>query len=86
MGKHEATFYVQIEPSISGGNAPYVRSLTARTLTQKRPKNPIGGSVIIGLTVRLPDEAFLPLRPEAVIDIPLDLTLGVPVEVEAVAP
>ena len=38
---------------------------------------------MVRLTVRIPDVAFMPLRPEAVVEIPADLVVIEPLYVEA---
>ncbi len=87
----DATFYAQVEPEWSR----YVSSMTGErrlegakvvTITQKRPQKPRGGTVLVKLTVRVPAGAFLPLRPEAVVVIPDDMTVTTPVEVIAEDP
>lgn len=89
-GTHDATFYVQLEPDIVANSyaAPWVKAIKAVGLTLKRPGRPRGrvGTVTVKLTVRVPDAAFLPLAPEAVIVVPVDMTELNPVEVEASAP
>lgn len=88
---HDATFYVQLEPEWSGRRDPStgerkLRGVKATRITQGRPERPMPGTVVIKLTTRIPDAAFLPLRPEAVIEIPTDLTVANPVEVTATDP
>ncbi|WP_346007421.1 hypothetical protein [Janibacter terrae] len=84
---HDATFYVQIEPEFRtpyGGVDPQVRSIKAVRITQQKPESPKPGTVTTKLTVRVPDAAFLPLRPEAVIVVPDDMVAANdPIEVEA---
>jgi hypothetical protein len=41
---------------------------------------------MVKLTVRLPKQAFLPLRPEAVIIIPAERIIATPIEVTAEDP
>lgn len=85
----QATFYVQLEPEygwgIAGREAPIVGA-KAVGITQKKPTKPKPGSVIVKLTVALPEAAFRPLQPEAVINIPDNLTQAAPVEVTAEDP
>ncbi len=54
--------------------------------TVKRPDRPRPGTVVVKITLRIPAAAFDPLRPEAVVIIPTDLTDPHPVEVEAQDP
>lgn len=86
----DATFYVQLEPewsqftSHATGEKDVVDAKMARaTITRVTPK---AGTITVKLTVRLPKAAFLPLRPEAVIEIPADLLHATPVEVIAQDP
>lgn len=88
----DAQFYVQIEPVWSH----YVNSSTgerslqgikAVAITQKKPDRPRPGTVTANLTVRVPEAAFLPLRPQAIIVIPEDMVAAnLPIEVEALPP
>ena len=81
---HDATFYVQVEPTFwRWASDPQVASISAVRMTQKRPRVQRPGTAMVKLTVRIPDAAFLPLRPEAVIEIPMDLVTIEPLHVEA---
>lgn len=86
----DATFYVQVEPDYVLGYRPSdtapIRGARAVGLTQKRPQRQKPGSVLIKLTVRMPDAAFRALHPEAVITIPDSLIQGEPIEVQAEDP
>ena len=85
MSSHEATAYLQLEPDFYiayGGAEPTVRSIKAVALTQKRPQRQKSGTVLVKLTIRVPDAAFLPLRPEAVVVVPESMTIIEPVEAE----
>ncbi len=88
--KHvDATFYAQVEPEWSTSTYAGERQLVGAkvvTITQKRPTRPRGGTVLTKLTVRVPASAFLPLRPEAIVVIPDDMTVTTPVEVIAEDP
>ena len=83
MTSHDATFYVQVQPEFSryhpAGKPPSVTGLKPVTMTQKAPSRPKGGTVLIKLILRIPDSAFHPLRPEAVIVIPEDMVQASPV-------
>jgi hypothetical protein len=72
--------YLQVEPS---GRYKAGRVVAA---TQKRPAAPRGGTVVVKITVRIPDAAFAPLQPEAVVLVPTNLTDPHPVVVEATDP
>lgn len=92
MSNHvDATFYAQVEPEWSR----YASHLTGEkevtgakvvSITQGRPQKQRPGTVLTKLTLRVPKAAFLPLRPEAIVVIPEDMTVAAPIEVEAVDP
>lgn len=89
--KHvDATFYVQLEPQYGYGYRPSdtapIHGAHAVGMTQKKPAKQKPNSVLIKLTVRLPETAFRALTPEAVITIPDALTQALPIEVEAEDP
>jgi hypothetical protein len=84
----DATFYAQVEGKVtqrwSGSEwIELVESAKVVAITQNRPGRPKGGTVLVKLTVRIPEAAFLPLRPEAIVVIPEDMTAPYPIEVEA---
>jgi hypothetical protein len=87
MSSHDATFYVQLQPSFYriGENAQ-VREIRAIAITQKQPSPQRAGTVLVKLIVRVPDGAFLPLRPEAVVVVPEEMTVTAPIEVQAEDP
>lgn len=86
----DATFYAQVEPEwshwTSADGERRLNGAKVVTTTQKRPQRPRSGTVLVKLTVRVPAGAFLPLRPEAVVVIPDDMTVTTPIEVEAEDP
>ena len=87
---HDATFYVQVEPVwsrwVESNGLKSVESLRAVSITKKKPDRPRGGTVLVKLTLRVPDAAFMPLRPEAVIVVPEDMTVTTPIEAIAEDP
>lgn len=89
-GSHEATFYVQIEPEwsrwVNSNGDRWIRALKAAGMTQRWPNRPRPGTVTVKVSVRIPDAAFLPLRPEAVIVLNEDMVEVNPIEVEAQVP
>lgn len=90
MSNHvSATIYAQIEPEWGWAarleDRPVTGARVSRT-TQRRPTSPVGGTVLIKLTLRIPTAAFLPLQPSAVIVIPEDMTHAEPIEVTAEDP
>lgn len=87
----DATFYAQVEPEWSR----YASHITGEkrlqgakvvTITQNKPAKQRGGTVLVKLTIRVPVAAFLPLRPEAVVVIPDEMTVAEPLEVHAADP
>lgn len=91
MAEHQdATFYAQVEPEWSRWTDwKGEHSLTGAkvvNITQKKPSRPRGGTVLVKLTLRIPSAAFLPLRPEAIVVIPVDMTEATSVEVTAESP
>jgi hypothetical protein len=83
---HDTTVYLQVEPVFwKWGNTddPSLSSIRAVRMTQKRPAKQKPGTVMVKLTLRIPDRAFLPLRPEATIVIPEDLIAVESITVEA---
>jgi hypothetical protein len=82
-GHVDAEFYAQVKSEYWGYNRDRVRGAKVVALTQKKPAEPRGGTVVVKLTIRIPEAAFLPLRPEAVIVIPEDMTAPYPIQVEA---
>ena len=86
----DVTFYVQVEPvwanyTSHDGERPLAGLRVANT-TARRPSKQKGGTALVKLTIRLPEAAFLPLRPEAVIVVPEDMVVTAPIEVEAQPP
>lgn len=91
MSDHQdATFYAQVEPEWGYGvDANGDRRLSGAKvarITQKRPESPIGGTILVKLTIRVPSAVFRPLRPAAVIVIPADMTEVNPIDVIAEDP
>lgn len=81
----ESDFYVQFTPEffrrIASDSEPRVRAVSPK-LTKTRPRgSETRGCVVVKFRVRLPDQAFLPLAPEAIVDVPLENTETVAVTV-----
>lgn len=88
-GFKDATFYAQVEPVWSRwrtNGEHTVQGAKVVRLTQAKPAKQMGGTVLVKLTLRIPEAAFLPLRPEAVVVIPEDMAAVQPIEIEAVDP
>lgn len=90
----DATFYAQLAPvwgdyyqrtrNLDHPNALQGAKMVRHTVT--KPQRPAPGTVLVKLTVRVPAAAFYPLRPEAVVVIPEDMTLTTPIEIVASDP
>ncbi|GEM_PF-965930 len=91
-GMIDVPVYLQVEPRRrgynydTGRNDGPARYAAVVATTTKRPTKPRAGVVVVKVTLRIPVAAFEPLRPEAVVVIPTDLTDPHPVEVEAQDP
>lgn len=84
----DATFYAQVEPEWSHYASRLTGEKTVQgakvvTITQGKPQKQRSGTVLVKLTIRVPEAAFLPLRPEAIVVIPEDMAAVAPLEVEA---
>lgn len=84
-GFHDAEVWLQVEASFvrrssfAAGNQEHdVRGLKVVSMTQTRPKLKAGATVAMKVTLRLPDSAFLPLIPEAIIVVPEDMVISDP--------
>jgi len=82
-GTHDANFYLQVKPDRYPSGK--VRSLRAVRLTQGRPTEPAGDTVLVKLSLRLPDAAFEPLAPEVII-VPEFQALRSAMEIEVLNP
>jgi len=83
----DATFYAQVVPEWSPypravDGKPRLRGARVVRITQARPQQPRPGVVVVKLTLRLPESAFQPLQPAAVVVVPESATEPVQVTVE----
>lgn len=88
-----ATAYLQVEPEYrtftdADGRSDPQNIIGAKVVasTQRRSTKPKPGVVEVAVTIEIPAAAFIPLRPEATIVIPQNLTIPHPVVVEATDP
>lgn len=82
----QATAYLQVEPEWSY-NGEHVTGAKVVRLTQRSPgANQRGGTVLVKITVDVPEGAFKPMEPEVVITIPEGMTIPMPIEVVASDP
>jgi hypothetical protein len=91
-GFHDADVWLQVEGKvrpvstwdINNGAQPgsyKVEGIKVVQMTQSRPNPPRKGCIATKITLRIPDGAFLPFAPEAVITVPQDMTITAPIEV-----
>ena len=91
-GTIDVPVYLQVQPRRRGYNIEThrhdgpVRQAAVVGTTVNRPARARAGVIVVKVTLRIPIAAFEPLRPEAVVVIPTDLTDPHPVEVEAEDP
>jgi hypothetical protein len=80
----KTTCFLQVEPEFYSwrSDEPKLRSVSVKRVTQKRPRDPISGCVVVRLKLDISDAAFLPLRPEVEVVIPVEHTEAVAVESE----
>ena len=79
----KAVCYLQVEPTFWGWSSePKLRDISVQRVTQKQPRNPIPGCVVVKVTLDIGDAAFYPLTPEATVVIPVEHTLPVTAESE----
>lgn len=79
------TFYAQLKPELAGSPSRwYVRALRFARATSRYPRDPVGGAIIVQISVEIPDEVLKPLQPKAVIEIPVE-QLDIVVRAEPVA-
>jgi hypothetical protein len=74
----EGTTYLQVR-------ADGMYGLKIVKATQRRPTVVEASCVVVKVKLRIPDGAFVPLEPEAVVTVPEELVQQ-PIEVEAVDP
>lgn len=87
----DATFYAQVEPDwsrygyelIDGERVQRLDGAKVVRITQTRPGKQVSGTVLVKLTIRVPEAAFRPLRPAAIVVIPEDMAVVEPLVVEA---
>lgn len=76
----EGTAYLQVRPRAGWGYG-----LDVVKVTRRKPKVVQPDCVVVKIELRMPDRAFRPLEPSAVVTVPEELVQH-PVEVEAVDP
>jgi hypothetical protein len=65
-----ATFWAQVEATWTWYTPPSLRGIHVRKVTQRRPRFPEPGTVLVKLTISLPRAAFVPPVVEASADVP----------------
>jgi hypothetical protein len=78
-----AQFWAQAEASwiTWPDHPPVLRSIRVRKITQRRPREPEPGCVLVKITVTLPKGAFVPPVLEGFVDVPPEHVEQVPVTV-----
>lgn len=76
----KTTCYLQVMPEFSRGG--HLRSASAVRITQGKPHQPIGGALLVKLTLDIDDKAFMPLQPVVEVVIPAHHTEAIQVESE----
>lgn len=77
-----ATAYLQVEPEWGYSGTSVIGAKVAR-MTQRAPRdNQLGGTVLVKVTLLLDEEVFLPLEPEALVEVAPNLTVAKPIEIE----
>lgn len=80
QGKHTVDFYVVFEAQIWNSHTPFVQKIRPKRMVQKKP-DLSGGEVAVRFAVDIPDNAFLRLMPDVVVDLPDGFWTSQPVEV-----
>jgi hypothetical protein len=80
----KTTCYLQVEPTFARWDPDKVYSITVKRVTQRNPRDPLPGCVVVKLNLNIADAAFEPLKPVVDVDIPADLTQAVTAEAEPI--
>lgn len=90
-GYHDAEAWLQVSGKVrdkwdtpSGTYKQGVDSIKVEAMTQSRPNPPRKGCIAVKVTLRIPDGAFLPFSPEAVITVPENMVVRGPIEADVV--
>jgi hypothetical protein len=90
-GYHDAEVWLQVQGSTripysyekrDGAGDVVVDKIKVKALTQSRPNPPAKGCIAVKVTLRIPDGAFLPFSPEAVITVPENMVVRGPIEAD----
>lgn len=81
-----ATTYLQIEPDWSYNGERVFGAKVVRQTQNPPGLNQRGGTLLVKISIDIPEGAFKPLQPEVVITIPEGMTLPMPIDVVAEAP
>jgi hypothetical protein len=89
VSNHTATAYLVISgkrgygaPNRETGLRP-ITEVSIAALRKGRPRTLDPDEIVVKIRVQVPDDAFDPITPDALIVVPADLTLRGPIEVEA---
>lgn len=78
----ETTCYLQVEPQWAYWDSERLAGIKVRRVTAKKPESPLPGVVVVKLKLDIDDQAFMPLKPEVTVKIPVDRTEAIEVESE----
>jgi hypothetical protein len=90
-GYHDAEVWLQVQGKTrlpwyqekrDGAGEVVVDSIKVAAMTQSRPSPPRRGCIAVKVTLRIPDGAFLPFSPEAVITVPENMVVRGPIEAD----
>lgn len=70
MKSHSTSFFVVLKPTFGVYDKESVSSVKAVKISQNRPNTLAKGEIAVKLTVDVPEKAFSPFQPEAVVKIP----------------
>lgn len=79
-----STCYLQIEPEWAYWDRERLIGANVKRVTKKKPTTPLSGCIVVKLNLDIADAAFLPLKPEATVTIPVTHTEAVAVTTEPV--
>jgi hypothetical protein len=85
-GRVQAVVWAQIEATWYSWDRASLRTISVRRITQRRPRRPEPGSVLVKLTITLPRGAFVPPILQGLVDVPPEHVETVPATVVSEEP
>lgn len=78
----KTTFYVTVRPRWGGHDRRQLSGITASSITKTRPGRQ-AGTVVVKMTLDIPDSAFKSIEPEVIVSVPADMVrANEPIEIE----